>query len=414
MKGQGEETERPIWQREHLFPAKPEGAPYGVLLGKGEARSFSSLSHLEAHLVQWKEPGLLVWTPDSEYCFPPEEDARLLSVLRKRKSAISENDWSSARYRAFVAFLPLFYFLWKAYAESKLLRSQELGLFAVLWLMFAGIPAYEAWKRKKRAVLLDVGRLRGEAEEVRFEVWLRRQQIPVTKIFLGALIGVFVVQILKGLPQAGSFLLSAWYPAAGVPEAGLVKWGRDITGNEVGYFTGEWWRLLTGPMLHGQLLHLVMNSLGLLYLGRRTEVVAGWSHLALVFLLSMLAGGVASAYGLPSVPSVGASGGILGLLGFLLVFELLHGKLVPRRATRRLCAALIFTFVVGFVGYLFIDNWAHGGGLLAGMMYAAIVFPKSSSARRPQATLMDLILGGTAVAFVLGGALLAVARMRGI
>ena len=111
MKGQGEETERPIWQREHLFPAKPEGAPYGVLLGKGEARSFSSLSHLEAHLVQWKEPGLLVWTPDSEYCFPPEEDARLLSVLRKRKSAISENDWSSARYRAFIAFLPLFYFL---------------------------------------------------------------------------------------------------------------------------------------------------------------------------------------------------------------------------------------------------------------------------------------------------------------
>ena len=188
--------------------------------------------------------------------------------------------------------------------------------------------------------------------------------------------------------------------------------GEESGGNRL-LCNGEWWRLFTAPMLHGQLIHIVMNSLGLLYLGRRTEVMASWPHLALVFLVSMVAGGIASAYGLPAQASVGASGGIMGLLGFVLVFEWLHGRLVPKRATRRLVAALVFTFVVGFVGYNFIDNWAHGGGLVAGMLYAAIVFPKSSSPHRPRATRGDQILGVLAGLVVVGGALLAVVQNAG-
>ena len=128
----------------------------------------------------------------------------------------------------------------------------------------------------------------------------------------------------------------------------------------------------------------------------------------------MLAGGVASAHGLPEQASVGASGGIMGLLGFLLIFEYLHGKLVPKRATRRICAALAFTFIVGFVGYNFIDNWAHGGGLICGMLYAAIVFPKSSSPHRPRATRMDQIFGGVSGLLVITSAVFAVLRMRGL
>lgn len=104
----------------------------------------------------------------------------------------------------------------------------------------------------------------------------------------------------------------------------------------------------------------------------------------------------------------------MGLLGFVLVFEYLHGRLVPKRATRRLVAAVVFTFVVGFVGYNFIDNWAHGGGLLAGGIYAAIVFPKSSSPHRPRATRSDQALGVVAGLVVIAGALLAVLRMRGL
>ncbi|RYD37513.1 MAG: rhomboid family intramembrane serine protease, partial [Verrucomicrobiaceae bacterium] len=109
-------------------------------------------------------------------------------------------------------------------------------------------------------------------------------------------------------------------------------------------------------------------------------------------------GGQASAHFLRNADSVGASGGLMGWLGFLLVFETLHHRLVPRSARRRLAAAVFLTALIGLIGHRFIDNAAHAGGLVAGMLYAAIVFPKSSSVYRPQSTLTDRIGGSLALA----------------
>ena len=198
MEDHRRESDLPVWRRERLFSEKPKDAPYGVLLRKGQARTFATFEELEAHVADWKESAELIWTEESERCFPPEEDPRLLNVLRKRKSSISEDDWGAFRYRAFIFLLPIVYFFWKGLSEGRILRSQELGLFGVLWLMFCGIPAYEAWWGKKRAIKLNAENLTNEAQEVRFEIWLRRQSIPLTKMILGALIGVFVVQILRG------------------------------------------------------------------------------------------------------------------------------------------------------------------------------------------------------------------------
>lgn len=412
-----DEADLPVWQREHIFPEKPTGSPYGVLIGKGRAVTLQSFEDLAEHLTKWREGGALIWTPERDHCFPPEEESRLCHVLRKRKTLQAEADWASSRFRAFLCALPLLYFVWSAAASGQVHRSQSLGMMAVIWLMFFGIPAYEAWKRKRRAARLTAENLSSEAEEVRFEIWLRRQHIPVAKLFLGTLAGVYLVQVLQGIAMSGGLLQALWFPLemwdnqpslAGLAAAGLVK-----THASIGYFSGEWWRLLTSPMLHGNAIHLVMNGLGLLYLGRRTEVMAGWPQLALVFLFSLIGGGIASAYGLPDKSSVGASGGIMGLLGFLLVFERLHGRLVPKRSTRRLLAALTFTFVIGFVGYKFIDNWAHAGGLVAGMVYAAIVFPPSSSPHRPRASQSDRIFGAFACIVVVAGAVLAIVRIRG-
>ena len=112
-------------------------------------------------------------------------------------------------------------------------------------------------------------------------------------------------------------------------------------------------------------------------------------------VFSMLAGGLATSHFMPEKASIGASGGVLGLLGFLLIFETLHGELVPRSSRRRLLGALGVTLLVGFIGYQFIDNFAHGGGLLAGMLYAGIAFPRSGSNRRPRASKRDTALGVT-------------------
>jgi membrane associated rhomboid family serine protease len=155
-----------------------------------------------------------------------------------------------------------------------------------------------------------------------------------------------------------------------------------------------------------------MNASALVYLGRRLEVFARWPHLPMVFLFSACAGGEASAR-FVAAPSVGASGGLMGWLGFLLVFETLHESLVPLRARRRLAAGVLLTALIGLVGYRYIDNAAHAGGLLAGMMYAVIVFPKSSSTERPNSTVTDRIAAGACLFVLVASAFLAASRIIG-
>jgi membrane associated rhomboid family serine protease len=192
--------------------------------------------------------------------------------------------------------------------------------------------------------------------------------------------------------------LRSCFPAIRSQRAGLVK---------PAYHAGQWWRLLTAPFLHGNLIHFLLNAAALLYLGKRVEVFARWPHVPLVFLFSACVGGELSARFVPGT-SVGASGGLMGLLGFLLVFESLHSRLVPRSASRRLLAGVLLTAVIGLVGYRFIDNAAHAGGLIAGMLYAIVVFPKSASSYRPNATISDRVAGIGALVLLTLSALFAV------
>jgi membrane associated rhomboid family serine protease len=155
-----------------------------------------------------------------------------------------------------------------------------------------------------------------------------------------------------------------------------------------------------------------MNAAALAYLGKRVEALARWPHVTLVFLFAACVGGEASAR-LLATNSVGASGGLMGWLGFLLVFETLHTRLVPRTARRRLIAGILTTALIGLLGYQFIDNAAHAGGLLAGMAYAAIVFPKSASPARPKTNLTDRIAGSLALTVLAASAILAIWKISG-
>jgi len=168
--------------------------------------------------------------------------------------------------------------------------------------------------------------------------------------------------------------------------------------------------LFTAPWLHGHPVHWLMNATALLYLGRRSEVLAGWPHLALAFALAAWLGGVASLRWV-SAPSIGASGGLLGLLGFLLAFETLHRRLVPVSARRRLLGGVVATAVLGMLGFQFIDNAAHAGGLVAGLLYGGLVFLPSASPTLPRTLLRDRVAGAAALAVLVAGAGFACWRM---
>lgn len=388
-------TDLPVWARPEAFAVRPNTAPWGWVDRKGTPHPCGSVEALAEAVRSDREDALeFAWSPASERLVVPEEIPEIADALLALRNRNVRIDFESMRQRVIVltlgiAILGGYQFLgaWSAPAAvdapekairilKSLMTSTSLGLGFLAWLVFGFIPFYQSWKRLRDLHRWTPARIPSLVPAYRFESWIATQQAPVTWIFLALIGGVYCMQMLAPHDVAA---------------AGLVKQA---------YAAGERWRLFTAPFLHGFLPHLLMNAAGMWYLGRRMEILARWPHLPLVFLIAAWAGGECSAR-LFDTPSVGASGGLMGWLGFLLVFETLHGRLVPIKSRRRLLAGLLLTGLIGLVGYRFIDNAAHAGGLVAGMIYAGIVFPKSTSVHRPVSNLTDWLAGGLAMAVLL-------------
>ena len=391
----------PVWARQEAFPESLPG--WGWVDPKGRRHVCESASALISAIRTDRDARvILAWTPDHPHMILPEElsgaeDAIL--VARKRFASEDLLDaWDKLRWYGFLfggMVLYMFYQGWvhapanaetaarASFALRTVSTSVSVGITLLMFLIFAFIPWYQARKRTREIAHWTSENVAAAVPSLRFETWLEAQKAPVTRCLLG-LIG------LVGLAQL--------FPGDSLHSAGLVK---------PAYHAGQWWRLLTAPFLHGNPLHFLLNASALLYLGKRVEVFARWPHVPLVFVFAACIGGELSARLVPA-PSVGASGGLMGLLGCLLVFESLHSRLVPRSASRRLLAGVALTAFIGLIGYRFIDNAAHAGGLLAGMVYAIIVFPKSASAYRPNTTFSDRIAGSAALALLVLAALFAV------
>jgi membrane associated rhomboid family serine protease len=348
---------------------------------------------------------LLAWTPAHPRMMLPEEvpGAEEAVLTSRRRMAAADLLESHDRLRWFGLLLGglavwMLYQGWvhtprKAdaferllFALRALLNSMSMGIALLMFVIFAFIPWYQAVKRSGEFGRWTPQDIAMAVPALRFDTWLSLQKAPVTRVLLAMIGAVGVAQMM---------------PGDSIAAAGLVK---------PAYFNGEWWRLFTAPLLHGNLVHFFFNAAALLYLGKRIEVFARWPHVPLVFLFAACIGGLASAHFLPA-PSIGASGGLLGWLGFLLAFEWLHAHLVPRSASRRLLAGVVLTALIGLIGYRFIDNAAHAGGLLAGILYAIIVFPRSSSPQRPASTVTDLIAGVIALALIAAAAMFAILRV---
>ena len=134
---------------------------------------------------------------------------------------------------------------------------------------------------------------------------------------------------------------------------------------------GQWWRLLTGFFLHGSALHLGFNMLALFQAGLIVERLYAHAVFASIYLLSGFAGGCASIFWRQDVVSLGASGAVFGVYGALLAYLVLQRGSVPRAALRRLSIGAVFFIAYSLaygVGQNNIDNAAHVGGLIAGIL----------------------------------------------
>ncbi|MEK7724234.1 MAG: rhomboid family intramembrane serine protease [Acidobacteriota bacterium] len=156
--------------------------------------------------------------------------------------------------------------------------------------------------------------------------------------------------------------------ADGIDAAGLVK---PLVWN------GEFWRLLTAGTLHGGLLHIYFNGQALYGLGTTVEYLSNRAHLAIVFVLAIISGSLFSLYFMPDTTSVGASGGIMGIIGYAAILGYRRKYQMPPDFLKNMLVNIGFIGAFGLVAYQFIDNFGHLGGLLVGIVYGFLQIPKS-------------------------------------
>lgn len=215
-------------------------------------------------------------------------------------------------------------------------------------------------------------------------------------IFLVAInIGIYLLQVLSGVDPIN-------------PDGGhLIAWGAN---EALLTLNGQGERLFTAMFLHGGLLHLALNMYMLVQLGGLVEHTFGHLRFTIVYLISGVFGGLASALWNASLPipafSVGASGALMGISGALLVHLLVAGARGEEHEAISLRGPLAQTIAINLgLGFMIpqIDNAGHVGGLVAGAIVGgafALAGSGTSVVGRAAATL-SIVIASLALLYAL-------------
>ncbi|MBN2006395.1 MAG: rhomboid family intramembrane serine protease [Anaerolineae bacterium] len=138
----------------------------------------------------------------------------------------------------------------------------------------------------------------------------------------------------------------------------------------------QWWRLLTFGFLHAGILHIGFNLYALYGLGMLTERFFGRGRFLGIYFTALFGSGVmVTLFSPPGLPTVGASGAIMGLLGALLFFYWKYRANLSRG--RAYLSELVKMAVINIgIGFLpGISFWGHFGGFLAGALMGWLLCP---------------------------------------
>lgn len=337
------------WKRPDLFLPLPHAAgPWGSARRGRRGVALVKASDLDELRRRVRADAAIrfAWTPEDRHLRPVYEIGELAQEVDARGA-------DEAR-RALRKSLPPLAGTILLIAGAILLWPEDRNgqMLVILLLMFLGVPlwhegvdgAVDAW-RSRRQLRRDPARWRAlEANRIRFATWVGARSLVATAL-VAAFVLTYVAMVVAGREAA-------------VAELGLVK---DRVRD------GEWWRLLSCAFLHVNVLHLFFNATAGMSLARIARSLVGDAAILLVFLAAAVAGSVASTL-LSEVTSIGASGGVLGWGGMLMGLALRHRDLRATGLVTNLMRWIVVLALIGVAGMGFIDNGAHAGGFLAGLL----------------------------------------------
>ncbi|MHB8129864.1 MAG: rhomboid family intramembrane serine protease [Mobilitalea sp.] len=212
----------------------------------------------------------------------------------------------------------------------------------------------------------------------------RMQGSPARKLKLFTLMNTIIIAI-----NIIVFLVMHYTKAFGgegpMVEGGALSW----------YFVKEqkeYYRVITSMFMHADWSHLFNNMVVLLFVGVNLERAAGKiKYLFLYFGTGIIAGITSIGYNMwkeyaefsyeHTVFSIGASGAIFGVVGAMLYVVIANRGKLEDLSTRQMILFVVFS-LYGGISNAQIDQAAHIGGFIAGLLLAIIVYrrPKRISA----------------------------------
>ena len=172
---------------------------------------------------------------------------------------------------------------------------------------------------------------------------------------------VFLLMSLKG---------GFWFPSQDL----LLEFGAK---DPVSLAKGEYWRLFTPIFVHIGFIHFIMNNLGLYFIGYQLEKLLGARWYLALYLLAGLMGNIASSF-FSLALSAGASGALFGLLGCGFFIERRLKQKLQKATGSKIKSGIYTSMVVLNIVFGFmvpgIDNAAHMGGLITGIIVTYIMY----------------------------------------
>ena len=157
---------------------------------------------------------------------------------------------------------------------------------------------------------------------------------------------------------------------------------------------GQYYRIITGAFLHGGILHLAFNCYVLYVIGSQLESYLGKVRYLIIYLFSAVTASLFSMI-FNSNPSIGASGAIFGLMGALVYFGYHYRVYLGNVLKSQIIPLILFNLLIGALS-TGIDNFAHIGGLIGGLLITSAlgIKYKSSTSQMVNGWILSVIYLG--------------------
>lgn len=192
-----------------------------------------------------------------------------------------------------------------------------------------------------------------------------------TPILLNLNILIFLAMLVSGVDAMSPDIHS------------LLQWGANYKPLTI---KGQWWRLLSSCFIHIGLIHLLLNMYALLFIGLMLEPLLGKTRFIVTYLLTGIIASSTSLWWHDVSVSAGASGAIFGMYGVFLA--LLTTPLVEKSTRRPLFISIAIYIVYNLASGLKegVDNAAHIGGILSGILFGYLMLPGLRKKKRVEET----------------------------